>query len=193
MTTYAGPSDPIRELSRAWWLLLLVGVMCLTAGVIVIAQPDISLATLAVVAGIFLLVDGIYDIVVAIAEGGEGRGMLALVGVLSAIVGIILVRHPFGSVVALALLVGIWLVTIGIVRLIGAFAVAGNRGWSLLVAFIEIVAGVIIVAVPDIGVATLAVFIAIAFMLRGIGLCAAAWVLRQVKQGAASPGAAGSR
>jgi uncharacterized membrane protein HdeD (DUF308 family) len=183
MTAYAGPPDALKELSRAWWLLLLVGLMCGAAGVIVLAQPDISLATLAVVAGIFLLVDGIYDVVVAIAEGGEGRGMLALVGVLSAIVGIILIRHPTGSVAAIALLVGIWLVCIGVVRLIRAFAFAVGRGWNLFVALIEIVAGIVIVSSPHIGVTTLAILVGISFILRAIGLCAAAWVLRQVKQG----------
>jgi len=190
MTAYAESSDPLKELSRAWWLLLLVGLMCAVAGVIVLVQPDISLATLAVVAGIFLLIDGIYDVVVALAEGGDSRGMLALVGVLSAIVGIILVRHPFGTVVAIALLVGIWLVCIGVVRLIRAFALVEHRGWNLLVAFVEIVAGVVIVAIPDIGVATLAIFVGIAFILRGIGLCAAAWVLRAVRHSGATPSAA---
>jgi uncharacterized membrane protein HdeD (DUF308 family) len=190
MPEYAEASNPLTELSRAWWLLLIVGLMCLVAGVIVVAQPDISIVTLAVIAGIFLLVDGIYDVIVAIASPVEGRGMLALVGVLSAIVGIILIRHPIETVVAVALLVGIWLITIGVIRLIGAFAVQGNRGWELLVAFIEIVAGIVIVAVPDIGVATLAIFIALAFMLRGIALCAAAWVLRAVRHGAGAPPAA---
>jgi uncharacterized membrane protein HdeD (DUF308 family) len=193
MASYAEPPDAIKELSRAWWLLLLVGLMCGAAGVIVLVQPDISLTTLAVVAGIFLLVDGIYDVVVAIAEGGEGRGMLALVGVLSAIVGIILVRHPIGSVVAIALLVGIWLVCIGVVRLVRAFALAEYRGWNLLVAFVEIVAGIVIVSSPGIGVTTLAILVGIAFILRGIGLCAAAWVLRQVKQATATPSAAAAR
>ena len=187
MAAYAEPPDALKELSRAWWLLLLVGLMCGAAGVIVLAQPDISLATLAVIAGIFLLVDGIYDIVVAIAEGGEGRGMLALVGVLSAIVGILLIRHPIGSVAAVALLVGIWLVCIGVVRLIRAFAVPVGRGWNLFVAFIEIVAGIVIVSSPDIGVTTLAILVGIAFIVRGIGLCAAAWVLHAVKHEAASP------
>jgi uncharacterized membrane protein HdeD (DUF308 family) len=190
MVAYTEPPDALKQLSRAWWLLLLLGLMCAAAGVIVIAQPDISLATLAVIAGIFLLVDGVYDVVVAIAERGEGRGMLALVGVLSAIVGIILIRHPIGSVVAIALLVGIWLVCIGVVRLIRAFAIAENRGWQVLVAFVEIIAGIVIVSSPGIGVTTLAILVAIAFMVRGVGLCAAAWVLRQVRHGVETPPAA---
>jgi uncharacterized membrane protein HdeD (DUF308 family) len=187
MSAYVEGPDPLKQLSRAWWLLLLVGLMCGAAGVIVLVQPDISLATLAVVAGIFLLIDGVYDVVVAIAERGEGSGLLALVGVVSAIAGIILVRHPIGSVVAIALLVGIWLVCIGVVRLIRAVALAVNRGWNLFVAFIEIVAGIVIVSSPDIGVATLAILVGIAFIVRGIGLCAAAWLLRAVKHEVASP------
>lgn len=183
MSPYAKGSDPVQEASRWWWALLLLGVMCIAAGVVVLVQPDISLVTLAVIAGIFLLVDGIYDVGVAIAQRVEGRGLLAIIGVLSAIAGIILIRHPIESVVAIALLVGIWLVCIGVVRLISAFELALNRGWNAFVALIEIAAGIIIVAIPDIGVATLAIFIGIAFVLRGVGLCAAAWLLRVVKQG----------
>jgi uncharacterized membrane protein HdeD (DUF308 family) len=188
MAAYAEPPDVLKQLSSAWWLLLLVGLLCAAAGIIVIVQPDISIATLAVIAGIFLLVDGIYDVVVAISDRGEGSGLVALVGVVSAIAGIILIRHPIESVVAIALLVGIWLVVVGIVRLMRAFVLAYNRGWNLLVAFVEIIAGIVIVASPGIGVATLAVLIAIAFMVRGVALVAAAWVLRGVKHGAgASP------
>jgi uncharacterized membrane protein HdeD (DUF308 family) len=189
MASYVQAPDALKELSRAWWLLLVIGLMCAVAGVIVLVQPDISLATLAVIAGIFLLVDGVYDVILAIAEGGDGRGMLALVGVLSAIAGIVLIRHPIGSVVAIALLVGIWLVCIGVVRLIRAFAPAVNRGWNLFVAFIEIVAGIVIVASPGIGVTTLAIFIGCAFVLRGIGLCAAGWILREVRRSGSPPSA----
>jgi len=58
------------------------------------------------------------------------------------------------------------------------------------VALIEIAAGIIIVAIPDIGVSTLAIFIGIAFILRGLALCAAAWLLRAVKHdGGRSPSA----
>jgi len=188
MSTYAEVSDPTQQVTRWWWLLLVLGLMCGAAGVIVLVQPDISLVTLAVIAGIFLLVDGIYDVIVAIAEGGEGRGLVATIGILSAIAGIILIRHPIESVVAIALLVGIWLVVVGTLRLIRAFEFAVNRGWNIFVALLEIVAGIVIVAVPDIGVATLAIFIGIAFILRGIVLCAAAWLLRAARH--AGPAAA---
>ncbi len=178
--------DQVREVSGAWWLLLAVGLLFVAAGVVVLAQPDISLSTLAVIAGIILLVDGVYAIAVSFSKSTESRGMVALIGVLSLIVGIVLVRHPFSSVEVLALFVGIWLVVVGAVRLIDAFSFREGRGWNLLVALVEIVAGVVIVSSPDIGVTTLALLVGIAFILRGIGLCVTSWALRSVHRAAAA-------
>ena len=44
---------------RAWWLMLVVGIASLVAGIILLFQPSKSLATLAVIIGIFILIDGI--------------------------------------------------------------------------------------------------------------------------------------
>jgi uncharacterized membrane protein HdeD (DUF308 family) len=172
--------DGLRDVSGAWWLVMLVGLLCMAAGVIVLAQPDVSLSTLAVIAGIFLLIDGLFEIVASFSKSTDSRGPLALLGVLSLIVGIVLVRHPFGAVSVLALFIGIWLVCVGAVRLIEAFAIREGRGWNLVVSLVEIVAGVVIVSSPDIGVKTLALLIGITFLLRGIGLAVSAWGLRDV-------------
>ena len=165
----------------AWWLLLLLGVLGIVAGIVVLLVPNDSLATLAVVSGVFLLVDGVFELVSALGRGVEHRGLLVVVGLLSIIAGVILVRHPFGAVVAFALLVGLWLITIGILRVFEAFSTPERRGWSLVVALLEVIAGVVIVAVPDIGLATLAVFIGISFILRGVAMCAVGWGLRRLQ------------
>jgi uncharacterized membrane protein HdeD (DUF308 family) len=170
--------DAVQELKWAWWLLLIAGLLGITAGIIVLVQPGISLVTLAVLAGIFLLVDAIFEIAGAIAGSVPGRGMLALLGVLSAIVGVLLIRHPINGVVAIALLLGLWLITIGVVRAMAAFEVRERRGWNLVLAAFEVIAGIVIVSSPDIGVATLAVFVGISFIVRGVGMCMVAWMLR---------------
>jgi uncharacterized membrane protein HdeD (DUF308 family) len=173
--------DAVQELKWAWWLLLVAGLLGIAAGVIVLVQPGISLVTLAQLAGIFLLVDAIFEIASAIAGSVPGRGMLALLGVLSAIVGVLLIRHPINGVVAIALLLGLWLITIGVVRAMAAFEVPEGRGWTLLLAALEIIAGIVIVSSPDIGVATLAVLVGISFIVRGVGMCTVAWMLRSAK------------
>ncbi len=54
--------EQAREATGFWWLPVAIGVLSLIAGVIVLAKPSDSLATLAVVAGIFVLVDGIAEL-----------------------------------------------------------------------------------------------------------------------------------
>ena len=104
-----------REVTWGWWLVLLVGVLSVVAGVIILLKPSESLATLAVIAGIFFLLDGILELADSLVRSTPNRGLVALIGVLSAIAGVLLIRHPIGGVAAVALLIGIWLIAVGVI------------------------------------------------------------------------------
>ena len=181
-STSLGASE-LRALTWGWWLALLIGVLAIVAGIIVILKPSNSLSTLAVVFGIFILIDGIFEIVGAIAGDSESRGLLAVIGALSVIAGVLLIRHPLGGVRAVALLLGIWLIAAGVVRLIGAFAYPGNRIWRIIVALVLGIFGIVIVSEPHIGYATLAVIAGICFILYGIGMLAVGWAMHALRRG----------
>jgi uncharacterized membrane protein HdeD (DUF308 family) len=174
--------DAFRAIKWAWWLLLLAGLAGVAAGIIVLVAPAISLVTLAVVTGIFLLVDGLFEIPAAILGDVQNRALLGILGVVSVIAGVILIRHPIGGVVAVALLLGLWLITIGVVRLIRALDEADRRGWQIFLAVLEVIAGIVIVSSPGIGVATLAILVGVSFILRGLTMSMLAWMLRDVKR-----------
>jgi uncharacterized membrane protein HdeD (DUF308 family) len=180
-----GSEAELREITWGWWLLVLVGVLSVVAGVIVIFKPGDSLATLAVIAGIFLLVDGILELVSSFVRSTRNRGLTALIGALTAIVGVLLIRHPIGGVTAIALLIGIWLIAVGVVRLASGFDEPENRTWYVIAGALELIAGIVIVAVPNIGYATLAILVAIGFILNGLGMIALGWAMRQVRRAAA--------
>jgi uncharacterized membrane protein HdeD (DUF308 family) len=180
-STSLGASE-LRALTWGWWLALLIGVLAIVAGIIVILKPSNSLSTLAVVFGIFILIDGIFEIVGAIAGDTESRGLLAVIGALSVIAGVLLIRHPLGGVRAVALLLGIWLIAAGVVRLIGAFAYPGNRIWRIMVALVLGIFGIVIVSEPHIGYATLAVIAGICFILYGIGMLAVGWAMHALRE-----------
>jgi len=175
--------DELRALTWGWWLALLIGVLSVVAGIIVILKPSNSLSTLAVIFGIFILIDGIVEIVAAIAGDTESRGLLAVIGTLSVIAGVLLIRHPLGGVRAVALLLGIWLIAAGVVRLIGAFAYPGNRIWRIFVALVLGIFGIVIVSEPHIGYATLAVISGICFILYGVGMIAVGWAMHAIRHG----------
>lgn len=165
------PSHP----AWVWWLLVLAGILSLVVGVVFLFKPGNSLAALAVIAGIFLLIDGILELADSFMRSTSNRGMVALLGVLSAIVGVLLIRHPISGVAAVAILIGIWLIAAGVIRFVTAFEEYEHRGWYALAGILELIAGIIIVANPDIGYTTLAILVGIGFILNGIGMIALGW------------------
>jgi len=179
--TPLGPRE-LRSLTWGWWLALLIGALSIVAGIIVILKPSNSLSTLAVVFGIFILIDGIFEIVGAIAGDTESRGLLAVIGTLSVIAGVLLIRHPLGGVRAVALLLGIWLIAAGVVRLIAAFAYPGHRIWRIFVALVLGLFGIVIVSAPHIGYATLALIAGICFICYGLGMLAVGWAMHALRQ-----------
>ncbi len=171
--------DQLNELTWAWWLMLLVGVLGVVAGVLVLAKPSDSLATLAVICGVFALVDGIFELVFALIE--DDGFAAALLGILGIVIGILLIRHPIHGVTAVALLVGIWLLALGVLRLVRGLG-SEHRVWHLVAAAVEIVAGIVIVSSPKIGFATLALLVGISFIVNGIALCGLGWILHDVNR-----------
>jgi uncharacterized membrane protein HdeD (DUF308 family) len=172
-----GPEGAREELRGAWVLLLAIGMLSVAAGIALLAWPAIGLVTLAWVSGIFLILDAIYEFIAALSGRSEHRGTLSLLGVLSLIAGLFLVRHPVAGVVLFALLLGFWLIVFGAVRFVEAFGRREPRAWDLVIGAVEVLAGIVIVAIPGIGVRTLAILVGIAFVLRGAGTAAVGWAL----------------
>lgn len=179
----------LQRVMWAWSLLLVVGLLSVAVGVIILAKPGISLATLAVIAGIFLLIDGVLELCWALVRHGESRALPALVGVVSAVAGVILIRHPTKAVVAIALVLGLWLIIVGAIRLIRAIDQPKRRGWVVINGIVELLGGIVIVSSPHIGVATLALLVGIALIVRGLALSVVAWALHR----ATHPVGAGER
>ena len=178
--------EDLHEATWPWWLFMLLGLFGIAAGVIVLTKPGNSLATLAVVAGIFVLVDGILDLGASFGRSTENRGLVAVTGVLDIVIGVLLIRHPIGGVLAIALLIGIWLIAVGLVRLVGAFE-REQRVWNILVALLELAAGVVIVSSPPIGFATLALLVGIAFIADGVATFALGWMVHSLRHDVEGP------
>ncbi|CAB4934405.1 unannotated protein [freshwater metagenome] len=170
MTTTNTIPQGLREFRSLWWIFMLFGLLTLAAGIIIVAWPGISLVTLAVIAGIFLLVDGVFAVVSSITadKGAEGRGLLAIIGVLSIIAGIVMVKHPFSTLVTFVIILGLWLILSGIVRFVAAISEPENRGTNITIGAFDVVAGLVILIWPGIGLHTLAILAGIIFIARGI-------------------------
>jgi uncharacterized membrane protein HdeD (DUF308 family) len=90
-------------------------------------------------------------------------------------------------VTAVALLIGLWLIAIGVIRFVTAFEEYEHRAWHALAGVLELIAGIVIVANPNIGYTTLAILVGIGFILNGIGLTVLGWGMREVRREVSSP------
>jgi len=59
--------------------------------------------------------------------------------------------------------------------------------WHAFAGILELIAGIVIVANPDIGFATLAILVGIGFIANGIGMTALGWGMHEVRREASSP------
>ncbi|MFC6012261.1 HdeD family acid-resistance protein [Nocardia lasii] len=113
------PSTSFRVLS------FISGVLSLIIGVFCFRDDLTSIVLLGLWIGISWLFRGIAVLFSAISEtsGVPGRGWQIFYGIISALAGVILIVWPIGSVATLVLVVGIFLIIIGIMEVITAFGV----------------------------------------------------------------------
>jgi uncharacterized membrane protein HdeD (DUF308 family) len=103
-------------------LYAILGLLSLIVGVWAIRHADLTVLVLAVLLGIYWIVRGTIEIFTALSEPLlPNRGWVGFLGALSVAAGIIVVAIPGISVLTLAVVLGIWLVILGIGQLLAAF------------------------------------------------------------------------
>jgi uncharacterized membrane protein HdeD (DUF308 family) len=172
--------DDLERLAKEWWLLAILGVVSIGAGVLALVYPGITLLAVGLIFGIYLLMAGIFELVEAIVGDPASRALSAIVGILGIVAGLICVRRPGESLLALVVVLGIYLVVSGAAHLVRAFASAEHRGWAVLAAIADVVLGILILAVPKVSIVTLALLFGMSLIFRGAFACIAAWPLRKV-------------
>jgi uncharacterized membrane protein HdeD (DUF308 family) len=181
--------NDVQEMARSWWIPVVIGGLSLLAGVFLIAYPDISLTALAIVAGIDLLVIGAVAVGTTLADDdGTDQTLGLLLGILTAVAGLVVIRRPGDTVLVLVLAIGIWLVLDGLLDLARAlFAPSGQRLSPVARGLVGITLGILILSLPHESVATVAILVGIGFVLRGLFTIGAGILLRGA--GRQTPGA----
>ena len=169
------PADMVARVGRHWGWVLGFGIVTFVLGILALAWPGRTLIVVAVVFGAQLVVMGIFRFVSAFASAdltGGTRVLLALLGVLSLIIGLYAVRHILVTLLALALLLGIFWVVNGAVELFSALShrEMQGRGWTAFMGLLSVVSGVIVLAYPGISLRVLAVVLSIWLLVYGVML-----------------------
>ena len=120
-----------RDSDKGWWLILLLGVISIGAGVIAIFYPGITALALALVLvmGANALITGVLDIAIAIRLRKVMRRdwLLVLAGIASLVFGALVFMFPGAGALALVWLISCYAVFTGTLLLALAFRV---RAWA---------------------------------------------------------------
>lgn len=175
-------STDVSGLARHWGLFVVSGAIGLIIGVLVLAYPDPSVKLLGVFLGIDLLIVGVLLIMRGASsdgEPGEGPGAI-LVGALGVIAGLLVIRNPGRTLELLVVAFAIYLVVAGAVAL-GQGLVHRERRWLTLGrGAVLVVAGTVLISVPDLGLKTLALIAGISLILQGLFEIAEGLALRRL-------------
>lgn len=130
-TTIQSDDDVIALVGRSWGWVLFFGIATLVLGVLVILQPKATIYGFALLLGIWLFVSGLFRIVMAIADNqdtGGVRVLIAILGLVSVLIGIFFLRHTFETVATLTFLLGLFWVIGGIIEFFSAYSHKGAPG-----------------------------------------------------------------
>ncbi len=166
------PADMVVRVGRHWGWVLAFGVVTLLVGVAALVWPGRTLIVVAVLFGIQLIVTGIFRFAAAFASDdvtGGTRVLLAVLGVFSLIIGLYAVRHVLITLLALALLLGIFWIISGAVELFTALSHRGmrGRGWTATMGILSILAGIVVLVYPSITLLVLAVVLGVWLLVFG--------------------------
>src|SRR3954453_718141 len=155
---------------RLWMIPATAGLLMFVCGLVVLLVPRDSLLTVAVLVGVFLIVVGLLRLAAAFAlpEPDSGRLMPALVALLTIAAGIVVIARPGGTALGVAIVLGGWLIATGLIDLVRAWLSGERRGRTALLALIDLAVGILLVAWPDIALATVVVIAGIYLLWGGL-------------------------
>ncbi len=108
-----------EEQHRTW--LGIAGLLYVVIGVLLIRHLHLTVALIGLVVGLTWIVQGLSALFGGVAGSREGHGWWIFFGIVSLIAGIVVVSAPVTSVTALATLLGIWFIVIGLFEVVAAF------------------------------------------------------------------------
>jgi uncharacterized membrane protein HdeD (DUF308 family) len=105
----------IETLKRHWWVPVIRGIAAIVFGVIAFTHPVMAIATLVLLFGAWVLIDGIFRIVAAIRHRGSDPDWAwqLVIGIIGIIVGLLTFHAPQVTALALVIYIAAWALMIG--------------------------------------------------------------------------------
>jgi uncharacterized membrane protein HdeD (DUF308 family) len=156
--------------NRVRWAIGLNGALSVAFGAMILIWPGIGLYALTILFGAYSLANGVISLVNA-ANVTQGRGWIALSGVLGIGVGLAVLMWPSISALSLLYVIAAYAIGFGVMAIGGAFwlpITGGDAGLLSLSGVVSILFGVVMFAKPGDGALVLLALIAAFSLVKGI-------------------------
>lgn len=127
--------------------LILRGILAIIIGVLLVIAPVASAAGFIMGIGALLVIDGVFLLVMAFKAGDRAKRAGIVYGILTIILGLILLAKPLLTGVILLIMVGIWQLITGINQLTEDYGPI-HAGWIRFSGVLAILTGIMFIIWP---------------------------------------------
>ncbi|MGV0874378.1 HdeD family acid-resistance protein [Mycolicibacterium sp. XJ879] len=169
-----------------WKSTLLSGVIALILGVLILAWPGITIIIAAIFFGAYLLVAGIAQVIFAFSLhiSAGGRVLLFVSGAAALILAVLCFRSLQESILLLAIWIGIGFIFRGVATAVSAISdpTLPGRAWEIFIGVLNLIAGVILLALPFPSLAALTLVAGIGLVVLGVFEVVSAFAIRKASK-----------
>ncbi len=164
----------IKDTIKHWYLPLILGIIFIAVGILALATPMETYLSLAILFSVSFFVVGIIEIIFSISfrKQLDGWGWSLASGILSSIIGVLLIIHPQISIVTLPLFVGFVVLFRSMMAIAWSIEFQKYKvpdwGWLLFAGILGVILSFILIWDPFIGGLTVVIFTGIALITVGV-------------------------
>ena len=175
--------EPVKH----WWMYLIVGVLALIIGIFMLGSPAITYEMLTLLLGFALILFGIIQLVVAMLSKNffVSRAAAIIGAVLDIVLGVLLAANPGIAAITLPLILGMWMMYKSFMLISYAGDLKGFKvrgyGFTMFCGIVLLILSVMILLRPvTIGMMTVAIYIALSFIIYGLSEIVSAFRLKSI-------------
>ena len=135
-----------------------IAVVGLVLGIVALVWPNVTLATIAIVFGLYLVLSGLFRLSVAVFSSTSSTGwrvLGAVLGVLLVAAGVYCLVNPAQSLAVLAWVIGFGWIAEGVIDIMAGIQGLASPAWLAIVSgMVSLIAGIITFTLPSLAIQT---------------------------------------
>lgn len=160
-----------QDNSKLKWSSLIMGTLLLIVAVIIISYPVKNFYTLTWLIGLFILINGVIQLLfrrAARALAGSGTGLIMVMGIIDIIFGLLVMFNVGASSTFFIFMFAAWFIVSSIIGLLTISKQSRLKGLSIIVNILGLLLGMILLFNPMMGMILVSTMIAITFAILGV-------------------------